>query len=293
MPIELNHVSYTYMPRTPYERRALDDVTLTVREGELLAVAGHTGSGKSTLLQHLNAILSPTEGEVIIDGVNIAQKGEAALSARRKVGLVFQYPERQLFEETVAADVAFGPKTLGLSEAETEERVKEAMKEVNLDFAQYGGLSPLALSGGQMRRAAIAGVLALRPKYLVLDEPTAGLDPASAESLLSLVEHWKGNRDLAVVLVSHDMEVIARLADRMAVMAEGKLAAIGEPRQIFATEEIISRAGLKPPAVMRLMDKFRQAGLEVGKDALTLDEGARSILAALKRRGATRGKRNL
>ena len=294
MPIEIKNISYTYMPHTPMEHTALTDINFTINEGEFLAVAGHTGSGKSTLLQHLNGLLSPTAGEVLIDGVNPVatdkKDKDAALMARRKVGMVFQYPERQLFEETVAADIAFGPKALELSAEEVDSRVREAMRLTDLDYDTYANVSPFYLSGGQMRRVAIAGILALEPKYLVLDEPTAGLDPEHTENLIRQILRLKKKSSMTIILVTHDMEIIARLADRIAVLSDGKLLSVDTPERIFSATDTLKNAGLRPPAVMQLLHKLQNAGLDVDPLALTPDEGIKNILAALKNRGGVENR---
>ena len=287
MSIEIKSVSYVYMPRTPLEHTALQNITFTIDEGEFLAIAGHTGSGKSTLLQHLNGLITPTSGEVLVDGVNPAGQDKrikkAALTARRKVGMVFQYPERQLFEETVAADIAFGPKTLGMSAAEVDRCVKEAMSLTGLDYETYGRLSPFNLSGGQMRRVAIAGVLALKPKYLVLDEPTAGLDPQNTKNLIKQLMRLKQKDDLTIILVTHDMNLIAQLADRVAVLSEGRLLSLAPPQDVFVNDDVLRTAGLKPPAVMQLLQRLAAAGLEVSPVALTPEQCIQNIVDAVKR----------
>lgn len=285
MPIEIKNLSYVYMPHTPLEHTALQNISFTVNEGEFLAIAGHTGSGKSTLLQHLNGLITPTSGAVLVDGVNPAaldkQTKRAALMARRKVGMVFQYPERQLFEETVAADIAFGPKTVGMSDADVECCVKDAMRLTGLDYETYSRLSPFNLSGGQMRRVAIAGILALKPKYLVLDEPTAGLDPQNTQNLIKQIVRLKKTENLTIILVTHDMNLIAQLADRVAVLSEGKLLSLTSPQETFVDNDVLHTAGLKPPAVMQLLQELASAGLNVNPVALTAEQGIKNIIDAL------------
>ena len=285
MPIELKGVTYTYMRGTPFERTALRDVSLTIADGSLTAIAGHTGSGKSTLVQHLNGILHPTAGEVLLDGENLAGKGKEARLARRKVGMVFQYPEQQLFEETVAADIAFGPKNLELPDEEVERRVRSAMEFVQLDYEKYKDVSPFQLSGGQMRRVAIAGVLALEPKYLVLDEPTAGLDPCGREELLSRVCELHKKKKVTLIFVSHKMEDVARIADRLIVMNHGELVIDAPPRKAFLEEAAIKEAGLDIPATVRLLTELKEKGFSVDTDAFTIDETAKRIARAIKERG--------
>lgn len=229
MPIEVKNISHIYMENTPYEKKALNNVSLTINEGEFVAIAGHTGSGKSTLMQHFNGLLNPTKGEVFIDGIDInKKKDKKTLNARRSVGMVFQYPEQQLFEESIFADIAFGPRNFGCSEDEVKQRVKEAMDFVELDYEEYKDKSPFLLSGGQMRRVAIAGIIALKPKYLVLDEPTAGLDPRLKQNLLQKVKKLHQKEKMTIIMVSHNMDDIALLADKVAIMRQGKLMIYGE-----------------------------------------------------------------
>ena len=281
MSIELKDVTYVYMPKTPYERVALDKVNLTIEEGSFTAIAGHTGSGKSTLVQHLNGLLVPSAGEVLVDGVNLLGKDKAAKikawHARQQVGMVFQYAETQLFEETVEKDIAFGPLNQGLEEAEVQERVREAMELVGLSYKDYKDVSPFALSGGQMRRVAIAGVLAMRPKYLVLDEPAAGLDPRGREELMSTIQKLHKKWKLTIVFVSHSMEDIARLADNLLVMQTGKLRAAGTPAEIFADAQLLQETGLEPPQIMQIMQRLKKAGLPVDSSAITPEAGLQSL----------------
>lgn len=281
MSIELKDVTYVYMPKTPYERVALDKVNLTIEEGSFTAIAGHTGSGKSTLVQHLNGLLVPSAGEVLVDGVNLLGKDKAekikAWHARQQVGMVFQYAETQLFEETVEKDIAFGPQNQGLEEAEVQERVREAMELVGLSYKDYKDVSPFALSGGQMRRGAIAGVLAMRPKYLVLDEPAAGLDPRGRDELMSTIQKLHKKWKLTIVFVSHSMEDIARLADNLLVMQTGKLRAVGTPAEIFADAQLLQETGLEPPQIMQIMQRLQKAGLPVDSSAITPEAGLQSL----------------
>ncbi|MBO5651194.1 MAG: energy-coupling factor transporter ATPase [Selenomonas sp.] len=281
MSIELKDVTYVYMPKTPYERVALDKVNLTIEEGSFTAIAGHTGSGKSTLVQHLNGLLVPSAGEVLVDGVNLLGKDKAekikAWHARQQVGMVFQYAETQLFEETVEKDIAFGPQNQGLEEAEVQERVREAMELVGLSYKDYKDVSPFALSGGQMRRVAIAGVLAMRPKYLVLDEPAAGLDPRGRDELMSTIQKLHKKWKLTIVFVSHSMEDIARLADNLLVMQTGKLRAVGTPAEIFADAQLLQETGLEPPQIMQIMQRLQKAGLPVDSSAITPEAGLQSL----------------
>ncbi len=281
MSIELKDVTYIYMPKTPYERVALNKVNLTIEEGSFTAIAGHTGSGKSTLVQHLNGLLTPAAGEVLVDGVNLSGKDKAAKikawHARQQVGMVFQYAETQLFEETVEKDIAFGPQNQGLEETEVQERVREAMELVGLSYKDYKDVSPFALSGGQMRRVAIAGVLAMRPKYLILDEPAAGLDPRGRDELMGEIQRLHKKWKLTIVFVSHSMEDIARLADTMVVMEKGNLRAAGKPADIFADVQLLQETGLEQPQIMQIMQRLAQAGLPVDSNVITPEAGLQSL----------------
>ncbi|MHB9146538.1 MAG: energy-coupling factor transporter ATPase [Symbiobacteriia bacterium] len=278
MPILVENLTHTYNPNSPLEARALDGVSLEIKAGEFLGLIGATGSGKSTLIQHLNGLLRPTAGRVLVDDVEITPTSKASLRAvRQAVGLVFQYPEHQLFEETVRADIGFGPRNLGLAPAEVEKRVSAALKMVGLtsDVLEY---SPFELSGGQVRRVAIAGVLAMQPKVLILDEPTAGLDPRGREEILGQVRRLHSEFGLTVVLVSHSMEDVARLAERLVVMAAGRVVLEGSPREVFTHPAELAAMGLGVPQVTRLMQALRQRGLPVRDDILTVEE-ARGELA--------------
>ncbi|WP_302486177.1 energy-coupling factor transporter ATPase [uncultured Megamonas sp.] len=286
MPIEIKDISHIYMEKTPYEKKALNNVSLTINDGDFVAIAGHTGSGKSTLMQHLNGLLNPNKGKVFIDGIDInKKKDKQTLNARRSVGVVFQYPEQQLFEESIFADIAFGPRNFGLSESEVEQRVKEAMDFVELDYEEYKDKSPFLLSGGQMRRVAIAGIIALKPKYLVLDEPTAGLDPRLKQNLLQKVKKLHQKEHVTIIMVSHNMDDIALLANKVAVMNQGKLMIYDEPRKVFAHRDIIEQAGLLEPEVMQLLRKIKEYGLDVEVSALNKQEALNNILVALRKRG--------
>ena len=269
------------MAKTPFERVALKNIDLTIEQGEFVAIIGHTGSGKSTLVQHLNALLTPTIGSVLVDGNDINTKNEAAKIARRKVGMVFQYPEHQLFEETVYEDIAFGPHNMGLSEELVENHVKKAMEFVNLDFAEYKDRSPFQLSGGQMRRVAIAGVIALNPQYLILDEPTAGLDPVGRKDLFKKIQQIHKKEKIAIVLVSHNMDDVAALADRIIVMNHGEITIDAKPKQAFSQIEKITEAGLAVPHMTALLEQLKQKGMAVDTTPLTLSDGVDSILAAI------------
>jgi energy-coupling factor transport system ATP-binding protein len=280
--ITIENLSHVYMPGTPFETVALKDINLTVEEGEFLGLIGHTGSGKSTLVQHINGLLKPTTGRVIVKGLDLTQKETNMRKVREKVGLIFQYPEHQLFEETVFKDVAFGPKNLGLSEEEINRRVKEALLTVGIDYDSVKDRSPFELSGGQMRRVAIAGVLAMHPEILILDEPTAGLDPRGRAEILGQIQNLRKKYRLTIILVSHSMEDIARLTDRIAVMHKGSVIFTGSPREIFVKADTLQRIGLGIPQITELMIKLKEKGQKVRPDVLTVDEAEKEIINILR-----------
>lgn len=264
------------MRGTPFETRAIDDISFTIADGEFLGIIGHTGSGKSTLITHLNALIKPEEGQVIVNGMDIAQKDADLVKIRREVGLVFQYPEYQLFEETVAKDIAFGPKNLGIGESEIRERVREAILQVGLT-EDIGDRSPFELSGGQKRRVAIAGVLAMRPSVLVLDEPAAGLDPAGRREMLDLIKsiHLSGR---TIVMVSHSMDDVGRLCDRLVVLNRGKIAYIGTPAEVFQHPDELDEMGLGVPASVRLAIRLRACGFDIPEGVTSAEALADAIL---------------
>ena len=278
MPIQVEHLTHTYMTDSPFAATALEDVSLTIEDGELIGLLGHTGSGKTTLVQHLNGLLKPTSGRVVVDGLDITEKGVSLLEVRRRVGLVFQYPEYQLFEETVAKDVAFGPKNLGLSEQEVDERVRYALQEVGLVYEDIAERSPFELSGGQMRRVAIAGVLAMRPKTLILDEPTAGLDPAGRRSILGMIRELHAAGGLTVVMVSHNMDDISSLATRLVVMSRGRMVLTGTPREVFQHRELLESIGLGIPQAAELTQRLIAEGYPLPADLYTPEEVAEALL---------------
>ncbi len=286
MSIRLENVSHTYGKGTPFEQTALEPLSLEIKEGEFVGIIGHTGSGKSTLVQLLNGLLQPTEGTVHVDGINIAEKSKEAFSARRRVGMVFQYPEYQLFEETIAGDIAFGPKNFGLNEAETAERVRKAMDFVGLDYDEYAERSPFRLSGGQMRRVAIAGIIAIRPKYLILDEPSAGLDPAGRREIFAQIRRRYEEKGISVILVSHNMEDISSLANRLIVLSHGKIVLDGEPLTIFsACRDALQEAGVDVPPVTQVLQYLQTRGLDVSDKAKTVADGTAAVYDALRRNG--------
>ncbi|MCE5285032.1 MAG: energy-coupling factor transporter ATPase [Pelosinus sp.] len=286
MSIELKNISYIYMKNTPFEHMALQNISLTINPGEFVGIIGHTGSGKSTLVQHLNGLLKPGSGEVFVDEVDLNARGNASKLAKRKVGMVFQYPEHQLFEETIAADIAFGPRSLGCEESEIKQRVCDAMEFVGLDYDTFAERSPFQLSGGQMRRVAIAGVIALKPEYLVLDEPSAGLDPRGREEIFSQIMHLYNKTGIAVIMVSHNMEEVARMATRLIVMNQGQISLDGNPREIFKNGSVsLQAAGVDVPRITALMRYLKGQGLKVDDTVITAEEGVKSILSALGGQG--------
>lgn len=276
--IELKNVDYVYNAGTKQAVYALKDVSFQVEDGSFTAVIGHTGSGKSTLIAHLNGMLAPTKGQVLVDGVDLADPKVKLRQVRQKVGLVFQYPEHQLFEETIYKDIAFGPKNQGLSEADIQVRVQDAMTAVGLDYEKYKDRSPFALSGGQKRRVAIAGVIAMDPKYLVLDEPVAGLDPRGRDDLLDELVKLQKDKGLTIVLISHSMEDVARCADQVIVMDQGQVYRQGPVRAIFSDQEALKAVGLDIPQITQFLNAYQAAGHPIQTDALTVEEAARIIL---------------
>lgn len=285
MSIVAEKVSYVYMPGSPFEAEALSGVSFTIADGEFVGIIGHTGSGKSTLVQHFNALIKPTSGKMTVQGVDIGEKGVSLNSLRQKVGLVFQYPEYQLFEETVEKDVAFGPKNLGLPEEEIHSRVEEALWLVGLDQKMLGSRSPFELSGGQRRRVALAGVLAMNPEVLILDEPSAGLDPHGRNEILALVSAIHEERSCTVIMVSHSMDEVARVASRVMVMDHGHLVMDGAPRQVYTQGEKLQQIGLGVPATVQLSQLLRDRGLEVPEGILSLQEMAQWVLDQCKEGG--------
>ncbi len=272
MSIVIEHLNYVYMAGGPYETKALADVNLTIGDGEFVGLIGHTGSGKSTLVQHLNGLLMPTSGKILVDGLDLADKATDRRAIRQRVGLVFQYPENQLFEETVEKDIAFGPKNLGLDEAEIARRVKDAMRRVALDYDKLHERSVFELSGGQMRRVAIAGVLAMEPQVLVLDEPCAGLDPRGREEILGLIKKLHEEAGTTIVMVSHSMDDVASLAERVIVMNHGEVVMDGVPRDVFSRGEELRSMGLDVPQAVQLAGKLRERGYAVPEGIYLVEE---------------------
>ena len=281
MSINLANVFYTYMTGTPFERQALNDVSLTIEKGEILAIIGHTGSGKSTLVQHLNGLIKPLRGNVTIDGIDIAGRGSDAKQARQQVGMVFQYPEHQIFAETVYEDIAFGPRNRGFSAEEVDKQVHEAMAFVGLDFETFAQRSPFQLSGGQMRRVAIAGVVAMNPDYLVLDEPSAGLDPRSRNAVFKEIMALHKERGIAIVLVTHSMEEAAKYANRMLVINKGKVLFDGKPTEIFSQhKDELVEVGMDEPQIYKLSTLLRDKGLAIDEGITDAAELVKSIKKA-------------
>lgn len=282
MSIKIEHLNYIYSPGTAYERRALKDICLELPHGEFIGIIGHTGSGKSTLIQHLNGLIRATSGTIYYNGEDIYQEGYDRKALRSQVGLVFQYPEHQLFEVDVMTDVCFGPKNLGLSPEECKERALEALRLVGLKEKYYKS-SPFELSGGQKRRAAIAGVLAMHPRVLVLDEPTAGLDPKGRDDILDQIAYLHEQSDMTVVLVSHSMEDIAKYADRIVVMNQGEILYNDTPRKVFAHYQDLEQVGLAAPQVTYIMHDLREKGFPVSVNVTTVQEAADEIMKALEK----------
>ena len=282
MSIQLEDVTYTYSPGTAYEMNALDHVSLEIPQGQFVGVIGHTGSGKSTLIQHLNGLMRPTSGRVLYNGEDIWKEGYNLRGLRFHMGLVFQYPEHQLFETTVMEDVCFGPKNQGLSQEECRERARDALSQVEIPEELYEK-SPFDLSGGQKRRVAIAGVLAMNPDVIVLDEPTAGLDPRGRDEILDRVRSLHDTRGITVILVSHSMEDVARYVERLIVMSHGQKKYDGTPREVFSHYKELEKIGLAAPQMTYIMHALAERGIDVDPAAMTVEEARDSILRALGR----------
>ena len=281
--LQTEHLSHVYSVGTPFEHGALLDVDLTAYRGEYLGIIGHTGSGKSTLIQHLNGLLKPTSGRVLLEGRDIWESKESTRRARFQVGLVFQYPEYQLFEETVYKDIAFGPKNMKLSESEVDRRVRQAAAFVGLPDSALEK-SPFELSGGQKRRVAIAGVIAMEPSVLILDEPTAGLDPVGVESILTNISDYQKAKNATVILVSHSMEEVARSVDRLVVVNDAKIPLQGTPREVFAHSAELQAMGLDVPQVTRVFHRLKAMGVDIDPSVYTTEQAKAVLLDALKRK---------
>jgi energy-coupling factor transport system ATP-binding protein len=283
MPIKIENLTHIYMKGSPFEKKALDDINIEIEDGEFVALIGHTGSGKSTLIQHINGLLKPSSGKIIVDGVDITDKKINLNFIRKKVGLVFQYPEYQLFEETIEKDIAFGPKNLGLSDDDINKRVKRAMNMVGLKYEDYKDKSPFELSGGQKRRVAIAGVVAMEPKILILDEPTAGLDPKGRDDIFSEIKNLHNEYNMTIIFVSHSMEDVAKLAGRIIVMHEGKCILDGPPEKVFNEVDTLESVGLAVPQVTYMVKKLREKGINISKDVFTVKQAKEEILKILSK----------
>jgi len=290
MSIKLEHVNYIYSPETAYEKQALNDISLEIPQGQFVGVIGHTGSGKSTLIQHLNGLIKATSGTIYYQGRNIYEAGYPLKDLRSQVGLVFQYPEHQLFEVSVLKDVCFGPANQGLADAECVERAKEALELVGFP-KKYYDQSPFDLSGGQKRRAAIAGVLAMRPRVLILDEPTAGLDPRGRDDILDQIARLHEQGEMTVILVSHSMEDIAKYVERIIVMNKGSVMYDAVPKEVFSHYRELEGVGLAAPQVTYIMHALRERGMGVDISATTVKEAADSIAAELRRAGKETAER--
>ena len=284
MSIALEHVSYIYSPGTAYEKHALKDVSLEIPQGQFVGIIGHTGSGKSTLIQHLNGLIKATSGTVYYDGRSIYEEGYDMRKLRGQVGLVFQYPEYQLFEETVYKDISFGPRNMGLDEGEIDRRVRQAAQFVGLKEETLEK-SPFELSGGQKRRVAIAGVIAMEPSVLILDEPTAGLDPVGVESILGNIHDYHVAKNATIIIVSHSMEEMARTVDRIVVVNDGKIPFSGAPREVFAHGDELERMGLGVPAMTRVFHRLRAMGVDIDPSVYTIRQAREAVRDFLRRKG--------
>ena len=283
MSIKIESLTHVYMPGSPFEKVALKDINLTIDDNDFVALIGHTGSGKSTLIQHLNGLLSPTKGKIYIDGIDITEKNVKLVDIRKKVGLVFQYSEYQLFEETIEKDIEFGPKNLGLSDEEIHQRVVKAMEMVGLDYEEYKDKSPFDLSGGQKRRVAIAGVIAMNPKTLIRDEPTAGLDPKGRDDILAQIKKLHDDYGMTIILVSHSMEDVANIADKVIVMNNGSVELQGPIDTVFKEVEKLESIGLGVPQVTYLMLKLKALGFDVSDGIYTIKQAKEEIIKLLNK----------
>lgn len=282
MSIKIKNLTHVYMPRSPFEKVALNNVNLEIEDGEFVALIGHTGSGKSTLIQHLNGLLKSTSGDIIVDEVDLNDKNTKLNEIRKKVGLVFQYPEYQLFEETIEKDIEFGPKNIGMSQEQITEKVKLSMEMVGLDYETYRHVSPFELSGGQKRRVAIAGVIAMEPKILILDEPTAGLDPKGRDDILEQINILHKEYNMTIILVSHSMEDVAKIATRVIVMNKGEVALDGTVSEVFKEIDTLESIGLGVPQVTYLIRELRKRGFDISDDIFTIEEAKKELIKIIK-----------
>lgn len=286
MSIVIKNLTYIYNEGMPFASKALDDISFEIQDRDFVGIIGHTGSGKSTLIQHLNGLLKPSSGEIYINDFNITYPELNLTEIRKRVGVVFQYPEYQLFEETVEKDIAFGPTNLGLDEAEVKKRVKDSMEAVGLKYEEYKEKSPFELSGGQKRRVAIAGVIAMNPEVLILDEPTAGLDPGGRDEIFELIKTLHREHNITIILSSHSMDDMAKLAKTIIVMNHGKIEFMGTPREVFNSNAIrLKEIGLDIPQTIELAIKLRERGFNIRQDILTIDEAKEEILRVMRGKG--------
>ena len=285
MSVIVKNLTYIYDEGMPFASKAIDDISFEIKDNDFVGLIGHTGSGKSTLIQHLNGLLKPSSGEIIVNGFNITDKDLNLTEIRKRVGIVFQYPEYQLFEETVEKDIAFGPGNLGLDEEEISKRVRKSMEAVGLDYETYKDKSPFDLSGGQKRRVAIAGVIAMNPEVLILDEPTAGLDPGGRDEIFNLIKKLHRDNNITIILSSHSMDDMAKLAQTIIVMNHGKIEFMGTPREVFTSHaDKLREIGLDVPQVLELATKLRNKGFDIRPDVLTVEEIKDKILKVMRGR---------
>ena len=285
MSVIVKNLTYIYDEGMPFASKAIDDISFEIKDNDFVGLIGHTGSGKSTLIQHLNGLLKPSSGQIIVNGFNITDKDLNLTEIRKRVGIVFQYPEYQLFEETVEKDIAFGPGNLGLDEEEISKRVRKSMEAVGLDYETYKDKSPFDLSGGQKRRVAIAGVIAMNPEVLILDEPTAGLDPGGRDEIFNLIKKLHRDNNITIILSSHSMDDMAKLAQTIIVMNHGKIEFMGTPREVFTTHAArLREIGLDVPQVLELATKLRNKGFDIRPDVLTVEEIKDEILKVMRGR---------
>ncbi|EGT2203833.1 cobalt transporter ATP-binding subunit [Clostridioides difficile] len=286
MSIIVKNLTHIYNEGMPFASKALDDISFEIKDRDFVGLIGHTGSGKSTLIQHLNGLLKPSSGEIFINDFNITDKNLNLTEIRKRVGVVFQYPEYQLFEETIDKDIAFGPSNLGLEESEIHNRVKASMEAVGLDYEEFKDKSPFELSGGQKRRVAIAGVIAMNPEVLILDEPTAGLDPGGRDEIFNLIKSLHEKKNMTIILSSHSMDDMAKLAKTLIVMNHGSVEFMGTPREVFKSNASkLKDIGLDIPQVLELALKLREKGFDISEDILTLEEAKQEILKVVRGRG--------
>lgn len=285
MSVIVKNLTYIYDEGMPFASKAIDDISFEIKDNDFVGLIGHTGSGKSTLIQHLNGLLKPSSGEIIVNGFNITDKDLNLTEIRKRVGIVFQYPEYQLFEETVEKDIAFGPGNLGLDEEEISKRIRKSMEAVGLDYETYKDKSPFDLSGGQKRRVAIAGVIAMNPEVLILDEPTAGLDPGGRDEIFNLIKKLHRDNNITIILSSHSMDDMAKLAQTIIVMNHGKIEFMGTPREVFTSHAArLREIGLDVPQVLELATKLRNKGFDIRPDVLTVEEIKDEILKVMRGR---------